>query len=642
MKLVMTLLVRDEADIVDAQIAFHLDAGVDFVVATDNRSRGRHDGDPRALRARGAPAPHPRAGRRPAPERVGDADGAPRGDRLRRGLGAQHGRRRVLVAAGGDFRALFAAVPDALRRRPRRVAQLRAAPRRRPVLRRAHDRAALPAVVPSPSAQHALQVGASRRRGRPRRPRQPRGVRRRASSPLRGWYPIEILHFPVRSLEHCMRKYVTQFVALERNAEKGIPGHMAEAYRAYRAGGSRSSTRRSSSTTRRSSAGSSAASSRSTRGCATGLRALGFGAAPDASDAARSPTTLDADAAFAGEYSALREADLGRRVRRRRVDELERASRLAASRRSAVAAAMSAAWRRLLAFVPTRRAARRALRARVRRLLDRVARLADGEGPRHLGLPRVLPPALRLRAAALRAPALPHAADADRRRAAARSRRHLAPRGRVRAPLRDLDPRLERDGAHLRSHSRALQRRAAARLSGVRDALPPGVERRRVRDRARGLGAAPRRARSTGRRPGASSRSGAGSPCSSSSGRRTRSCCRSPSSRRSSRTSPGAGASRWRPCASRAAVLPLAAWAAAQRRPLRRRDRRARRTRLGAVPAGLHVEQDDRARERRRPRERLARARSSDEVLAEGPAREPRRAARRVPAKRHRTTRRSA
>ncbi len=33
-----------------------------------------------------------------------------------------------------------------------------------------------------------------------------------------------------------MRKYVTQFVALERNAEKGIPGHMAEAYDAYRAG----------------------------------------------------------------------------------------------------------------------------------------------------------------------------------------------------------------------------------------------------------------------------------------------------------------------------------------------------------------------------------------------------------------------
>jgi len=54
--------------------------------------------------------------------------------------------------------------------------------------------------------------------------------------PLRGWYPLEILHFPVRSLEHSVRKYVTQFVALEKNAEKGIPNHMAEAYEAFRVG----------------------------------------------------------------------------------------------------------------------------------------------------------------------------------------------------------------------------------------------------------------------------------------------------------------------------------------------------------------------------------------------------------------------
>jgi Glycosyl transferase family 2 len=35
----MTLIVRDEEDILDAQIAFHLNAGVDFVIATDHDSR---------------------------------------------------------------------------------------------------------------------------------------------------------------------------------------------------------------------------------------------------------------------------------------------------------------------------------------------------------------------------------------------------------------------------------------------------------------------------------------------------------------------------------------------------------------------------------------------------------------------------
>ena len=39
MKLVMTLRARDEADILDAQIAFHLNAGVDFVVATYHTSQ---------------------------------------------------------------------------------------------------------------------------------------------------------------------------------------------------------------------------------------------------------------------------------------------------------------------------------------------------------------------------------------------------------------------------------------------------------------------------------------------------------------------------------------------------------------------------------------------------------------------------
>jgi hypothetical protein len=139
---------------------------------------------------------------------------------------------------------------------------------------------------------------------------------------LRGWYPIEILHFPVRSLEHCLRKYVTQSVALERNAEKGIPGHMAEAYSAYHAGAlddfyaplvvdddalERRIERRELAIDIR---------------LRDRLAGLGFGAGAGARFGPPDASILE-DAAYAGEFSALQEADLGPALGTR-VDDLER------------------------------------------------------------------------------------------------------------------------------------------------------------------------------------------------------------------------------------------------------------------------------------------------------------------------------
>ena len=156
-------------------------------------------------------------------------------------------------------------------------------------------------------------------------------------------------------------------------------------------------------------------------------------------------------------------------------------------------------------------------------------------------------------------------------------------------------------GARPRSRSDAFprsSRRPPARVSRVRDPLPPGVERRRLRDRPR-VWALFSRGRCARPRPGGSLRSAPGSPCSCSSGRRIRCSFRSRSCR-SSCPSPGGGDRRGRPSAWRGALALLGGWARPQRRPLRRHDRGPRRARLGAVPPRLPRRQDDRPRERRR------------------------------------------
>ena len=234
MKLVMTLLARDEADIVDAQIAYHLAAGVDFVVATDNRSE---DGTTEIL------VRYAREGvlhliREPGDD-LRQSEWVTRMARL---AATDFGADWILNAdadefwhgRGGDLKELLAAVP-------RRFGAVRGAWRNfvprpdddRLFAERMTARLCTPTFHPHPLSTHfksAHRARADVRIGRGNHEALAEGL-----VALRGWYPFEILHFPVRSFEQCRRKYVTQFVALERNAEKGIPGHMAEAYVAYRA-----------------------------------------------------------------------------------------------------------------------------------------------------------------------------------------------------------------------------------------------------------------------------------------------------------------------------------------------------------------------------------------------------------------------
>lgn len=231
----MTLLVRDEEDIVDEQIAFHLDAGVDFVIATDNRSQ---DGTTEILE-RYASEGRLHLIREPG-EDLRQSEWVTRMARL---AASEFGADWVLNTDADEFWwPQGVGLGEVLGAIPPRYGVVRAAWRNfvprpddgRSFFEQMTVRLCAPAFHHHPLSTHsksAHRAAADVRVGRGNHEAFGEGL-----LPLRGWYPLEILHFPVRSIEHSVRKYVTQFVALEKNAEKGIPNHMAEAYAAYRAG----------------------------------------------------------------------------------------------------------------------------------------------------------------------------------------------------------------------------------------------------------------------------------------------------------------------------------------------------------------------------------------------------------------------
>jgi hypothetical protein len=238
MKLVLTVLARDEADVIDAQLAFHLNAGVDYVIATDNNSQ---DGTTEILEAYARegllhlirePAEGLRQGEwvtrmaRLAATDFGadwvinsDADEFwwPRGESLNEVLAAVPDRYGIVQAFWRSFvprpddGALFA------ERMTARLSQN--APINdptsfyRPVIKVAHR--ADPRVVVG-RGNHALSGSDFRT--------------------LTTWHPIEVLHFPLRSRQQWERKVELQGEAFTKHIERSGTGYHLKGYDALQGG----------------------------------------------------------------------------------------------------------------------------------------------------------------------------------------------------------------------------------------------------------------------------------------------------------------------------------------------------------------------------------------------------------------------
>jgi hypothetical protein len=236
MKLVMTLLARDEADIVEHWLAFHLNAGADFVIATDNRSedgttevleRYARDGLVHLIREPGEDLRQDewvtRMARLAATDFGADwvinsdADEFwwPRGASLAEVLAAVPGRYGTV----SGFLRTFVPRPGAEPFAERMTARFSAlAPINDPaslykpirkVLHRAHPEIRLTrgnhAVVDSPFA------------------------------PLRGWFPVEVFHFPIRSFAQFAHKTELQRAAFQ-HVDRPPTGYHARMFEAFETG----------------------------------------------------------------------------------------------------------------------------------------------------------------------------------------------------------------------------------------------------------------------------------------------------------------------------------------------------------------------------------------------------------------------
>jgi len=225
MKLVMTLLARDEADIIDAHLSFHLNAGVDFVIATDHRST---DGTTEILES------YSRAG---VLRLIREQDEFTRqGEwqtRMARLAVMDHEADWVINSDADEFwwpRGL--SLKDSLEAVPERYGAVRGLLRSFVPLRDEYGdftesmtiRLTSAASLNDPATPYR-PAGKVAHRGHPEVVVGEGGSHQVFGLPwpmFRAWYPVEIFHLPLRSREQCARKYRKTWTGWRENVRGDI------------------------------------------------------------------------------------------------------------------------------------------------------------------------------------------------------------------------------------------------------------------------------------------------------------------------------------------------------------------------------------------------------------------------------------
>ncbi len=233
MKLVMTLMVRNEADIIDRQIAFHLAAGVDFVIAMDHGSTDETRPMLEGYEKRGVLQLLTASG----PTKQKSA----RYTRMARMAAAELGADWVINSDADEFWwPSGGSLKDVLREIPAHYGIVRTfvrpflpRPESEPLFERMTVRFTPSAPINNPFDPFRVNVRLIHRGDPSIEVGGGNASVRSGLRPLRGWSPIEVMHLPIRSLAQFERKFLTHY---ETSAGERRRGEHVRAHEAKQAG----------------------------------------------------------------------------------------------------------------------------------------------------------------------------------------------------------------------------------------------------------------------------------------------------------------------------------------------------------------------------------------------------------------------